>query len=145
MAIIIPSQTGSNPIPRRIGATIGITTNVISMKSRIKPKIKITIMVIIIADTLSPGSPVKKLWTNSSPLNPLKTREKTEALIKKIQNPNNEKLVKEKDQASANIEQELIDKLGLKVAISHNKKGKGKLVISYANLTELNEFIAKIN
>ena len=33
---------------------------------------------------------------------------------------------------------------GLKVAVSHNKKGKGKLVISYANLAELDDFIAKI-
>jgi len=72
------------------------------------------------------------------------TVRETEALIKKIQNPSEEKAVKEKDQESANIEQNLADKLGLKVAVSHNKKGKGKLVISYANLTELNAFIAKI-
>ncbi len=73
------------------------------------------------------------------------TVRETEALIRKIQNPSEEKPVKEKDQASVNIEHDLADKLGLKVAVSHNKKGKGKLVISYANLAELNEFIAKIN
>ncbi|PCH95902.1 MAG: chromosome partitioning protein ParB [Gammaproteobacteria bacterium] len=72
------------------------------------------------------------------------TVRETEALIKKIQNPSEEKPAKEKDQASVNIEQNLADKLGLKVAVSHNKKGKGKLVISYANLAELNALIAKI-
>ena len=72
------------------------------------------------------------------------TVRETEALIKKIQNPSEEKPVKEKDESSANMEQNLTDKLGLKVAINHNKKGKGKLVISYANLAELDEFIAKI-
>jgi len=73
------------------------------------------------------------------------TVRETEALIKKIQNPAEEKPTKEKDQVSANIEQDLANKLGLKVAVSHNKKGKGKLVISYANLVELNDFISKIN
>lgn len=73
------------------------------------------------------------------------TVRETEALIKKIQNPSEEKPAKEKDEASASIEQDLTDKLGLKVAVSHNKKGKGKLVISYANLSELKDFIAKIN
>jgi ParB family chromosome partitioning protein len=73
------------------------------------------------------------------------TVRETEALIKKIQNPSEEKPAKEKDETSASIEQDLTDKLGLKVAVSHNKKGKGKLVISYANLAELKDFIAKIN
>jgi len=73
------------------------------------------------------------------------TVRETEALIKKIQNPSEEKPAKEKDETSTSIEQDLTDKLGLKVAVSHNKKGKGKLVISYANLAELKDFIAKIN
>ncbi len=73
------------------------------------------------------------------------TVRETEALIKKIQNPGEENPAKVKDQASVNIEDDLSDKLGLKVAVSHNKKGKGKLVISYANLTELESFLAKIN
>lgn len=72
------------------------------------------------------------------------TVRETESLIKKIQNPSEEKPIKEQDQASANIEQDLADKLGLKVTVSHNKKGKGKLVISYRNLSELNDFISKI-
>jgi len=73
------------------------------------------------------------------------TVRETEALIKKIKNPNEEKPIKEKDQISDNIEQDLINKIGLKVAVNHNKKGKGKLVISYTTLAELNDFIAKIN
>lgn len=72
------------------------------------------------------------------------TVRETEALIKRIKNPSEEKPAKEKDQASASIEQDLTDKLGLKVAVNHNKKGKGKLVISYANLAELESFIVKI-
>lgn len=72
------------------------------------------------------------------------TVRETEALIKKIQNPNEEKPTKEKDQTRTNMEQNLTEKLGLKVSVSHNKKGKGKLVISYANLAELDKFIAKI-
>jgi len=77
------------------------------------------------------------------------TVRETEVLIKNIKNPSKIKSVKEKDQANdivkSNIESDLFDKLGLKVAVNHNKKGKGKLVISYENLNELNEFITKIN
>jgi len=72
------------------------------------------------------------------------TVRETEALIKKIQNPVEEKPAKEKDKASFIIEQNLSDKLGLNVAVNHNKKGKGKLVISYANLAELESFLVKI-
>lgn len=72
------------------------------------------------------------------------TVRETEALIKKIQNPSAEKAVKAKDQTCIDIEQDLSDKIGLKVAVNYNKKGKGKLVISYANLAELDAFITKI-
>jgi len=72
------------------------------------------------------------------------TVRETEALIKKIQNPVEEKPAKEKDKASFIIEQNLSNKLGLNVAVNHNKKGKGKLVISYANLAELESFLVKI-
>jgi len=72
------------------------------------------------------------------------TVRETEALIKKIQNPEAEKAIKEKDQESINIEKDLTDKLGLKVTVNHNKKGKGKVVISYSELAELEKFLAKI-
>ncbi len=69
----------------------------------------------------------------------------TEALIKKIQNPVAEKEQTEKAIETIELEQVLADKIGAKVAISHNKKGKGKLVISYENLAKLEEILAKIN
>ncbi len=72
------------------------------------------------------------------------TVRETEALIKKIQNPEAEKAIKEKDQKSINIEKDLTDKLGLKVTVSHNKKGKGKVTIAYSELAELEQFLEKI-
>jgi len=69
----------------------------------------------------------------------------TEALIKKIQNPVAEKEKAEKAIETIELEQGLADKIGAKVAISHNKKGKGKLVISYENLAKLEEILSKIN
>ncbi len=73
------------------------------------------------------------------------TVRETEGLIKKIQNPVAEKEQVEKAIDTINMEQGLADKLGAKVTINHNKKGKGKLVISYANLEKLEEILAKIN
>jgi len=72
------------------------------------------------------------------------TVRETEALIKKIKEPEEIRPSKEKDQESVDIEKDLTDKLGLKVSVSHNKKGKGKLVISYNQLAELESFLAKI-
>jgi len=72
------------------------------------------------------------------------TVRETEALIKKIQNPEAEKPIKEKDQESINIEKVLTDKLGLKVTVSHNKKGKGKVTIAYSELAELEKFLEKM-
>lgn len=69
----------------------------------------------------------------------------TEALIKKIQNPVAEPEKINKTLETIELEQGLTDKIGAKVAINHNKKGKGKLVISYDNLTKLEEILAKIN
>ena len=43
------------------------------------------------------------------------------------------------------LEQQLVEKLGAKVDISYNRKGKGKLVISYASLEELDGIISHIN
>lgn len=72
------------------------------------------------------------------------TVRETEALIKKIKNPEEIKPIKEKDQESIELEKDLTNKLGLKVSVSHNKKGKGKLVISYSKLAELETLLAKI-
>jgi ParB family chromosome partitioning protein len=73
------------------------------------------------------------------------TVRETESLIKKIQNPVAEKEKVEKAIETIDMEQGLAEKLGAKVAISHNNKGKGKLVISYTNLAKLEEILAKIN
>jgi ParB family chromosome partitioning protein len=71
------------------------------------------------------------------------TVRETEALIKKIQAP--EKIIeeKEKDPDTKNLEQNLSEKFGSQVTIAHNKKGKGKLVISYTNLEELDGIVAR--
>ncbi len=73
------------------------------------------------------------------------TVRETENLIKKIQNPIAEKEKVEKTIETIDLEQGLAEKLGVKVAINHNKKGQGKLVISYANIEKLKEILAKIN
>jgi ParB family chromosome partitioning protein len=71
------------------------------------------------------------------------TVRETEALIKKIQTP--EKVIEEKikDPDTKNLEQNLSEKFGSQVTIAHNKKGKGKLVISYTNLEELDGIVAR--
>ena len=42
------------------------------------------------------------------------------------------------------LEQELAEKLGAKVAISHSTGGKGKLVVTYNSLDELDGILAHI-
>ena len=73
------------------------------------------------------------------------TVRETENLIKKIQNPVAEKEKVEKAIETIDLEQGLAEKFGAKVSISHNNKGKGKLVISYTNLAKLEEILTKIN
>ena len=73
------------------------------------------------------------------------TVRETESLIKKIQEP--AKPAKEKviDPDTQSLEQNLSEKLGSQVQINHNKKGKGKLVISYTNLEELDGIVARFS
>ncbi|HCM47609.1 MAG TPA: chromosome partitioning protein ParB [Colwellia sp.] len=73
------------------------------------------------------------------------TVRETESLIKNIQNPIIEKEKVEKEFDTIALEQGLADKIGAKVAINYNSKGKGKLVISYDNLAKLEEILAKIS
>lgn len=72
------------------------------------------------------------------------TVRETENLIKKVQNPIQEKIKEEKATITIDLEEKLTKKLGAKVAINHNKKGKGKLVISYTNLKELDKILTQI-
>ena len=46
--------------------------------------------------------------------------------------------------SSEAFEKNLTEKLGSEVAITHNKKGKGKMVISYKTLTELDAIVARL-
>ena len=69
----------------------------------------------------------------------------TEALIKKVQLPEKEPKEKEIDPNTKALEQNLSEKLGSHVAINHNKKGKGKLVISYSDLSELDGIVSRFN
>jgi len=71
------------------------------------------------------------------------TVRETEALIKKIQAPEKTVEEKTKDPDTQNLEQNLSEKFGSQVTIAHNKKGKGKLVISYTNLEELDGIVAR--
>ena len=73
------------------------------------------------------------------------TVRETEALIKKIQSPSKEVVEKEKDSATKVLEDNLTEKFGSQVTISHNKKGKGKLVISYTNREELDGIVSRFN
>jgi ParB family chromosome partitioning protein len=68
----------------------------------------------------------------------------TEALVKKVQQPEKPEIENVVDADVTLMQQNLSERLGAKVAISHNKKGKGKLVISYTSLDELDGIVAKI-
>ena len=73
MPIITPSHTAvtlADGSDNRIGETIGTTTTAISMKSRKKPKRKITTITTINCAQKPPGRPVKNSLTISSPPKP---------------------------------------------------------------------------
>lgn len=71
------------------------------------------------------------------------TVRETEALIKKVLTPEEPKTEKVKDPDTQSLEENLTEKLGSQVTINHNKKGKGKLVISYSDLTELDSIVSR--
>jgi len=73
------------------------------------------------------------------------TVRETEALVKKLLAPIKPVIIKVKDPDTCSLEQQLSEKLGSSVTINHNKKGKGKLVINYNNLDELDGILTKIN
>jgi ParB family chromosome partitioning protein len=71
----------------------------------------------------------------------------TEALVRRLQQSPGSKA----EEAAAGdpnvnrLEQELAEKLGAKVAIQHQSGGKGKLVVSYNSLDELDGILAHIH
>src|SRR5471030_363428 len=70
----------------------------------------------------------------------------TEALVRRLLNPAARKSGEEDpvDPDIRRLEHELADKLGAKVAFQHNATGKGKLVVSYNSLDELEGILAHI-
>lgn len=73
------------------------------------------------------------------------TVRETEKLVRSILEPVPKKEAAEKDPDVKQLEQQLADNLGAKVEINYNKKGKGKLIISYTNLDELDGILHRIN
>lgn len=72
------------------------------------------------------------------------TVRETERLVSKALNPVKTAEIVTKDHDVSRLEQDLIEILGAKVAINHGSKGKGKIVINYQNLAELDGIISKI-
>lgn len=72
----------------------------------------------------------------------------TEALVRRLQQgatpPGGDAADATRDPNVQRLEQELADKLGAKVAIQHSTGGKGKLVVSYNSLDELDGILAHI-
>lgn len=76
------------------------------------------------------------------------TVRQTEALVKKSQQPTNDQL-KDKpadkpDPDVTRLQNQLMDTFGTQVKIDHNAKGKGKLVINFGDLEQLDGILAKI-
>ncbi|ABV39096.1 ParB family protein [Shewanella sediminis HAW-EB3] len=72
------------------------------------------------------------------------TVRETERLVTKTLNPPKTVDKPAKDHDVARLESQLVERLGAKVSITHNKKGKGKLVINYQDLAELDGIIDRI-
>jgi ParB family chromosome partitioning protein len=69
----------------------------------------------------------------------------TEALVRRLLNaPSGDAPVPSKDPDIQRLELELADKLGAKVAFQHTAAGKGKLVVTYNSLDELEGILAHI-
>ncbi|KGJ98773.1 ParB/RepB/Spo0J family partition protein [Thalassotalea sp. ND16A] len=73
------------------------------------------------------------------------TVRETEKLVKKASQPEVEKPTAVKDPDTVKLEDSLSMRVGSPVQISHNQKGKGKMVISYSSLDELEGILAKIH
>ena len=71
----------------------------------------------------------------------------TEALVRRLQTPKEEQAAEPARRADPNIrklESDLTEKLGAKVQVQHASSGKGKLVINYHTLEELDGILAHI-
>ena len=73
--------------------------------------------------------------------------ESTEALVRRIQAPpggGSAQAAASRDPNVERLEQELAEKLGARVAIQQGSRGRGKLVVSYNSLDELDGILAHI-
>ena len=71
----------------------------------------------------------------------------TEALVRRLQTPHGAAAhdgAAERDPNVARLEQELAEKLGARVAIQPGRGGRGRLVVSYNSLDELDGILAHI-
>jgi ParB family transcriptional regulator, chromosome partitioning protein len=71
----------------------------------------------------------------------------TEAIVRRMTQPATDKAVAEKAGADPDVQRlelDLSEKLGARVAIQHSRSGKGKLVVSYNSLDELDGIIDHI-
>lgn len=68
----------------------------------------------------------------------------TEALVKKLLNPITPQPKSEKTSDIAHLERNISEHYGSLVKIHHNQKGKGKLVIHYSSIDELDGILSKM-
>lgn len=71
----------------------------------------------------------------------------TEALVRRVQSENPKKNKKGKTDVDPNIralQDDLAERLGARVSIDHGQRGKGKLVIEYSSLDELDGILGHI-
>lgn len=69
----------------------------------------------------------------------------TESFVRKILEPKVDKPKAEPDQDIISLQNRLSETLGAQVAITHSRKGKGKMTISYSSLDELDGILSKLN
>ncbi|GLP97664.1 ParB/RepB/Spo0J family partition protein [Paraferrimonas sedimenticola] len=69
----------------------------------------------------------------------------TEKLVQQLLNPTPKPAPKSPDPDIVSLQNKLSDQFGAKVEIKHTKKGKGKLVIDYADLAHLDGILAKLS
>jgi ParB family chromosome partitioning protein len=71
----------------------------------------------------------------------------TEALVRRLQRPTEARRAQDENSTDPNVDklaQDVAEKLGAAVAIQHAASGRGKLVISYNTLDELDGILAHI-
>ncbi len=69
----------------------------------------------------------------------------TEKLVRRLQQPKQVESVKKLDPNIESLQRELSERLAASVQFQHHPKGKGKLIISYSSLDELDGILSKIN